>query len=168
MIKEFKAPNQIIDSLNYDIKIFLAGSIEMGKAENWQIEIIKLFQKKYELEDELEDSEGINYYHESLAIYNPRRDNWNGSLEQVYENATLNQQINWELTALEWSDVIYFYFDPNTISPISLLELGKFSDKAIVNCPKGYCRKANVDIICERYKIPQVNSHEEFIKQLLK
>jgi hypothetical protein len=48
------------------------------------------------------------------------------------------------------------YFDPNTKSPISLLELGLFaqSKKLIVCCPRGFWRKGNVDITCDRYGIP--------------
>jgi len=50
------------------------------------------------------------------------------------------------------------YFDPNTKSPISLLELGLHanSGKMIVCCPKGFWRKGNVDIVCERYDVPVV------------
>jgi len=153
---EFKAPNQIIDSLKFDYRYFLAGSIEMGKASDWQKEFIETIHSSF------------GFVLGDYAIYNPRRDKWDASLEQVYENPTLYQQVNWELTALEWATKVYFYFDPNTTSPISLLELGIFKDKAIVNCPDGYCRKANVDIICEKYKIQQVKSHKEAIKKLFK
>ncbi len=84
-------------------KIFLAGSIEMGKAENWQEKIVNTFNKSY-------------------LFFNPRRDDWDSSWEQKIENVQFNEQVTWELNALDSSDIIVMYFDPNTKSPISLLE----------------------------------------------
>jgi hypothetical protein len=48
------------------------------------------------------------------------------------------------------------YFSPETQSPISLLELGRFADRRnmVVCCPKGFWRKGNVDILCTRENIP--------------
>ncbi|MBQ0740161.1 nucleoside 2-deoxyribosyltransferase domain-containing protein, partial [Aquimarina celericrescens] len=75
-----------------------------------------------------------------------------------------------ELDALEQADRIIMYFDPATKSPISLLELGLFakSGKLLVCCPKGFWRKGNVDIVCERYKVDQVNNLEELIDEVKK
>jgi hypothetical protein len=57
------------------------------------------------------------------------------------------------------------YFDENTKSPISLLELGLYasSGKMIVYCPEGFWRKGNVDIVAQRYDITQVNSFNELL-----
>lgn len=127
-------------------KIFLAGSIEMGKAENWQEKIVNTFNKSY-------------------LFFNPRRDDWDSSWEQKIENVQFNEQVTWELNALDSSDVIIMYFDPNTKSPISLLELGLYaaSGKLIVCCPEGFWRKGNVDIVCQRYKVPTVETIEDLI-----
>lgn len=48
------------------------------------------------------------------------------------------------------------HFEPDTMSPITLLELGLYasSGKLIVSCPKGFWRRGNVEIVCEKYKIP--------------
>jgi hypothetical protein len=66
---------------------------------------------------------------------------------------------------LDSSDIIVMYFDPNTKSPISLLELGLYaaSGKLIVCCPEGFWRKGNVDIVCQRYKVPTVETIEDLI-----
>ena len=40
-MKEIKAPNKIVK--DYNLSIFLAGSIEMDKAENWQNKVIEHF-----------------------------------------------------------------------------------------------------------------------------
>ena len=64
--------------------------------------------------------------------------------------------MDWELQGLEIADAILMFFDPDTKSPISLLELGLFADskKLIVACPDGYWKKGNVEIICSKYRIP--------------
>ena len=135
---EIQAPNKSPES--DATSVFLAGSIEMGKAEPWQERIVR----------ELEDTD--------IVFYNPRRDDWDSSWEQTIENEQFNQQVTWELVHLEKADVIALYFDPATQSPITLLELGLFAkaDKMIVCCPEGFWRKGNVDIVCDMYNIKQV------------
>jgi hypothetical protein len=147
--KEIQAPNDLTFAKTNKC-IFLAGSIEMGKAENWQKRIV----------DELSDK--------GYTFLNPRRDDWDSSWEQKIENKQFNEQVSWELKALELADIIVMYFDPNTQSPISLLELGLHArdGKLIVLCPEGFWRKGNVDIVCEKYGVKQVESFEELIKAI--
>jgi hypothetical protein len=144
---EIQAPNEIAYPASHTT-FFLAGSIEMGKAEPWQDRIVK----------EMADSD--------VTFFNPRRDDWDSSWEQKIENKQFNEQVNWELDALEEADFILMYFDPNTKSPISLLELGLHakSIKMIVCCPEGFWRKGNVDIVCSRYNVQQVQNIEELIE----
>lgn len=132
---EVKAPEA------YDKKdkltIFLAGSIEMGAAEDWQVKV----KQAIDAPDRL--------------ILNPRRDDWDSSWVQSINNPQFNEQVNWELEALEDADIIIFYFAPDTKSPISLLELGLYvqdQDKWVfVCCPEGFWRKGNIEIVCDRY-----------------
>jgi hypothetical protein len=144
---EYKAPENIAFRDRANKTIFLAGSIEMGKAVNWQ--------------------ERVNEHFHILGwdVFNPRRDDWDSSWEQKFENAQFYQQVNWELNALEHADLIVMYFDPNTKSPISLLELGLFarSGKLQVICPEGFWRKGNVDIVCNYYNIPLYDKLETFL-----
>lgn len=148
---EIQAPNELITKNGY-ISVFLGGSIEMGKAEDWQKVLIKALSDK------------------QIIFLNPRRNDWDSTWEQKITNPEFKLQVTWELTALEFSDIIVMYFDPNTKSPISLLELGLHakSKKLIVFCPEGFWRKGNVDIVCERYGITQVDSVDELIKTLEK
>lgn len=129
------------------MSIFLAGSIDMGLAEDWQSMI----------EKELDDH--------NVTIYNPRRDSWDSSWVQSIHNEEFREQVEWELDHLDKSDLIVMYFDENTKSPISLLELGLYasSGKMIVYCPEGFWRKGNVDIVAQRYDITQVNSFNELL-----
>lgn len=80
--------------------IFLAGSIEMGKAAFWQDKVAR----------ELSSLD--------IDILNPRRDDWDSSWKQEIENAQFREQVEWELKGLSLCDHVLFYFDPNTKSPI--------------------------------------------------
>lgn len=155
-MKEIKAPlcRPKDDECN---KVFLAGSIEMGAAEKWQDKVVASLQE-------------TNY-----VLFNPRRDDWDSSWIQSVNNENFYGQVLWELNAMEEANIILFYFDKNTKSPITLMELGlqvglNFNNKGnkilIVCCPEGFWRKGNVDILCQKYnhsRLLQVNSLEEMI-----
>lgn len=133
------------DPVKYGVRVFLAGSIEMGVAEDWQTKI----------QEDLEDL--------PVTVFNPRRESWDSSWEQKISNPQFNFQVNWEMDRSEQSDIIFMYFSPDTKSPISLLELGIHagSGKLIVCCPDGFWRKGNVEIVCARYGIPLHNNLDE-------
>ena len=112
--------NIIAANESQSTKLFLAGSIEQGKAEECQsriIEDLKSFTSDVNIERK-------NTVKKKLTIFNPRRPDWNPNLPQEAFNEVLRNQITWELDHLEMSDVICLYLDPKTTSPISLLELG--------------------------------------------
>lgn len=125
--------------------VFLAGSIEMGVAEDWQTKVANRFESN------------------QVTLYNPRRDEWDSSWKQEQKESNFNEQVNWEMNNLEDCDIIFMYLDPNTKSPISLLELGLHagSGKMIVVCPDGFWRKGNVEIVCTRFNIPLFNSLDD-------
>ena len=142
-----ESTNQTTEHL---ISIFLAGSIEMGKAEDWQVR----------LEKELKDFK--------VTVFNPRRDDWDSSWEQKESNDQFNYQVNWELNRLTESSIVFLYLSPGTQSPISLLELGAFAERShmIVCCPTGFWRKGNVDIFCTRSGIPVYENLEDAVGAL--
>lgn len=74
--------------------VFLAGSIEMGAAENWQ----------GQFEKSLSDLD--------VLILNPRRDEWDASWEQTIENKLFREQVEWELAGLEGASIVAMYFAP--------------------------------------------------------
>jgi hypothetical protein len=121
----------------------------MGRAVRWQDDLIGRL-------------EGLD-----LLVFNPRRDAWDASWEQRIDNPLFREQVEWELGALEQATLVVLYLDPATTAPISLLELGLFarSGKVIVCCPDGYFRKGNVDIVCQRYGIPQAASLADLAAQ---
>lgn len=139
-MKLVKAPESY--TLKNTYAIFLAGSIEGDTAANWQEEITTALSS------------------EDVLILNPRRDSWDVSWKQEITNTQFKEQVEWELDGLDHSDLVVMYFDKNTKSPISLLELGLYaaSGKMVVCCPEGFWRKGNVDIVCARYNVPQVEN----------
>ena len=146
-----KAPRSINSEDENRLRVFLAGSIEMGKAIYWQ----------KQLEDEFAGKEDI-------VLYNPRRESWDNSWVQDINNVQFKEQVDWELHAMEAADLIIMYFAPDTQSPVTLLELGLFarSGKLIVCCPEGFRRKGNVDIVCRKYGVQQVNTLEEIVQAI--
>jgi hypothetical protein len=156
----YKAPNLPIENDDSEISplnIFLGGSIENGTASNWQEKITKVLG---------------NY---EINIFNPRRDNWDASWKQDISNPAFKEQVTWELDCLDKCEIIVFYFDPNTKSPITLMELGmmaeqfrSFPECLFVCCPDGYWRKGNIQVVCERYKIKLYETFEDFENALKK
>jgi len=144
---EVQAPNEVVLDTEY-VNIFLAGSIEMGVAEKWQEKVIAALSDK------------------PIRFLNPRRDDWDSSWSQDINNDAFVEQVVWELTSLEMAQIVIMYFDPNTKSPISLLELGLHAkeQKLVVLCPEGFWRKGNVDVVCEYYSINQVDTFDELIE----
>lgn len=121
-------------------RIFLGGSIDMGRAADWQADLTQA----------LGDLD--------VVILNPRRPDWNPDWKPVAEEPEFRRQVEWELAALESADIIVMYLAPGSQSPISLLETGLHArgGKLILLCPEGFWRKGNVDITAARYGIEQV------------
>jgi hypothetical protein len=138
---------------DFSPSIFLAGSIDMGSSVDWQQEI----------ENRLTGREGV--------IYNPRRHSWDSSWEQKESNPQFNHQVNWELNQLEKSMIVFMNFIEDSKSPITLLELGyiaaKEPEKLIVNCPRGFWRRGNVEIVCSRQGIPLFDNMEDAFGSLV-
>ncbi len=136
------SPIQVIDG----ISIFLAGTIDNGKSINWQLE----------MEDILKDY--------NVTLLNPRRDNWNPNSSR----AEMVKQINWEMDNLDKCDVIFMNILEESLSPITLLELGLYanSGKMIVSCHEEFWRKINVDVVCDRFNIPRYDNFDDAITKL--
>jgi hypothetical protein len=144
-----QSPNSI-DVASPAMRIFLAGSIDSGMAEDWQSPVV----------DRLRDLD--------VVVFNPRRGAWTPGTSLESEPEELRRQINWELDAIERSDLMAFYFATGTKSPISLLELGLIAGRkqAVVCCPPGFWRKTNVDVICDRFDIQQVHSLKDLVDEI--
>lgn len=117
-----------------NVSVFLAGTIEMGNSIDWQSNVEKAL---------------VDY---DVTLFNPRR------VIPPSNKADIDYQIRWELSHLEKCDIIFMYLAPNTISPISLLELGLFLNtpkRMIIVADPEYSRFQNVENTFEyfyRYK----------------
>jgi hypothetical protein len=148
----FKPPQNIAHRDFTKPSIFLAGSIEMGTAEDWQSKSEAIFNSF------------------EFNVFNPRRNDWDSSWVQEYTNPQFYQQVNWELDAMDAADYILMYFSQDTKSPITLLELGLFAKedkRLVVVCPDGFWRKGNVDIVCQRYLVPIADTLDEAIRFII-
>lgn len=117
------------------VVVFLAGSIDEGRAEKWQDEAVRSISDL------------------DVTILNPRRDEWNADLRQDIDEPEFSHQVDWELDGIERADVVLFHFSPAGPAPITLLELGKttaLGKRIVVSCPEGYWRRGNVQVVCRR------------------
>ena len=123
------------------IKVFLAGTIDMGNSVDWQTLIAKRFEA----------------FGGKWLLFNPRQEHWDASRPG-------------EMDYLEVADLIIMNFMEKSKSPISLLEMGLFarSGKMYVVCPQGFYRYDNVRITCARYGVPLYNTLEQLLKDKIK
>jgi hypothetical protein len=95
---------------------------------------------------------------------------WNdaSSWSQRADDPQFSEQVSWELDMLDAADVVVMYFAPGTKSPVSLLELGLCarSGKLKVCCPEGFWRCGNVEMVCQRNRIPLFGSLDDLIADL--
>lgn len=151
-VQLIKPPNRVNKTHINSYSIFLAGSIEMGKAVDWQADITKWIEQNAPSD-------------QHITIYNPRRSDWDDSWKQDINEQQFFEQVSWELDRIDNSDLVVIYFAPDTKSPISLLELGKVAESkpesTIVCCPAKFWRKGNVDIVCYQKGIPVVSNLTE-------
>lgn len=123
-------------------RVFLAGSIDMGEAANWQESLCQRLKFRFN------GSDSLKY---EVEILNPRRDGEWKTEDQSKANSTFVQQVAWEQNGIINSNVVFFNFLENSKSPITLLEFGMviaMKKHAIVSCPKGFWRRGNVEVMC--------------------
>ena len=131
--------------------VFLAGSIDMGQATDWQAEI------------------GLSLQGFPGVLLNPRRDVWDSSWQQTIDNPAFRNQVEWELDGLAGADVIAMHLTDESKAPISLLELGLFaqSGRMVVSCGPRFWRRGNVEVVCARFGVPLVDDLEHLIASVI-
>lgn len=132
--------------------VFLAGSIDNGAASLWADKVAH----------SLSDLD--------IVCYNPRVDEWDANLEPRMREPKFAAQVNWELDSIDAADVVFFYFEAGSISPITLQELGyvigRGTQSIVVCCPDEFWRKGNVEIMCKREGIVVHNTLDEALTDL--
>ena len=133
----------------------------MGAAEKWQDRVASMLKN------------------EKVILLNPRRDDWDSSWKQTVDDPKFAEQVRWEQLGLYLSDIIFFYFDPSTKSPVTLLEFGQTIERAwkssvnesnrhrmVVCCPQGFWRRGNLEVLCKDNGLELYNELEPAVECL--
>lgn len=138
------APETYIPAQEWHHKIFLAGAIDMGEAVDWQAQVIQLFA-----------------LHENFVLFNPRRPR--------FKPDTLDEQIRWELDALETVDTVFMWFPKTAQAPIALFESGLYwkSGKLLIGAEPGFYRRRNLELTGERYNVTIHDSIQNMVNRLI-
>mgnify|MGYP001566836753 CR=1 FL=1 len=151
------APDSIPAGQQNSPRVFLAGSIQNGTAEEWQSKVLVSLQPP--------TSNWVKW-----LVMNPRRKQWDKDCKQNIECTDFKRQVDWELDHLIACNVAAVWFDPTTTSPITLAELGILCGikhpHVVVYCPDGFWRKGNVEVMCQRFGFICTSKEERFIYEL--
>lgn len=126
------------------LSVYLAGAIDMGAAVDWQAYVIK----------RLSDT--------PIRILNPRRDT-------PFTPDMLDEQIRWELDAMDRADWILMWFPKDSKAPVALFESGLFwadETKFIVGAEQGFYRRRNLELTANHIMRPLYASIEELLTVL--
>lgn len=124
--------------------VFLAGAIDMGAAIDWQAWVI----------EQLRDVP-------NTVLMNPRR--------VSFTPDTLDEQVMWELGALDDADHIIMWLPKESKAPISLFEAGLYwqSSKLIIGAEEGFYRRRNLELTGMRYGV-HIHSDLQMMVNLLR
>lgn len=136
--------------------VFLAGTIDNDKGSvDWRHKLCKKIEK-------------FSDNGTPLTIFNPRRD----SFPKDNKSNEVRKQIRWEHRHLDDVDLIVMNVLENSLSPISLMEMGMYADsgKMVVFCKSGYYQYDNVLMLCRKYRIPlyDTNDIDDILNVILK
>lgn len=92
----------------HGLSVFLAGSIDQGKAIEWQTQLADELLAAWPAEQS-----------PRLTILNPRRLDWDSSWKQEMGEQPFTDQVHWELNMQETASVIAMYFGVESAAPIS-------------------------------------------------
>jgi Nucleoside 2-deoxyribosyltransferase like len=146
-----KAPARTPAAINTPT-VFLSGTIGKGTASDWRTEVVT----------------ALTATRFPITIFNPCRDDWDSSWKEDISDPQFKEQVDWEMDHLARADLIAMFLAPDSISPITLLELGQHaaSGKLIVCCPDGFRRKGYVRMVCARNAIPLVETQQELVRHV--
>ena len=148
----YRSPDIAPDRLDRP-SVFLAGSIEMGRAELWQTEIAERFLEA------------------GAAVFDPRRLDWNWDWPQDATPGTpFERQVAWEQDHLARADLVWFRFCAGTASIVSMLELGQSlaaGRRIVIQADPGYMRRANIEIVARNAGVPVFAEKEEALATAL-
>ncbi|KAL0469580.1 hypothetical protein QR685DRAFT_572558 [Neurospora intermedia] len=132
--------------------VFLAGTTsKMGDGPDWRDTLTRQLSRL------------------PITVINPIPPNWTDWPEDI-SFKPFRGQVEWELDMQERADIVLIYYGPNTLAPISLLELGLCArtSKAIVCCHKDYEKRGNVQIVAKRYGIELLENEKDMAAAVIR
>lgn len=139
-------------------RLFVAGTIDLGVSRNWQAEVFEALRDI-----------------PNLAVCNPRTPGWDCNTPLDPNNEVFARQVEWEQRNLYRANIILFNFEPNSKSPVSMLELGQALEKSDwsgvqvhVVCPPEFWRYANIVLTCRRYGVAVYDTIDQAISAIQK
>lgn len=153
MARTILAPNRFLNE-TIPNSVFLAGTIDNGNSDDWQSVV----------------ANGIHALGLNVDVYNPRRDDWDPTLGL----GEVVVQVQWELDRLTTSNFVFVYFADDSVSPVTMLELGmlleqtsKNPDKRlVVVCSSKFWRHTNIVVTCHRYGIRVHSNLDDGLNEL--
>lgn len=121
--------------------VFVGGTIDNGKARNWQRDLVSSLRDRCP----------------SVVCLNPRRDEWDGG-----DGA---RQVAWEMYMQRRSDYKVYWFEPKYLSPVTLAGVAMFGDKrTVVGCSADYAYRENLLKFQEVRGFKMVETWDEFVE----
>lgn len=116
------------------------------------------------IEQKLSDSDGV-------ILTASNQQDWVGSISEpcIEGDNQFTRHVVWGFLAQEEADMVVLYFDSESNSPTTMLELGlavQYPDKIIVFCSDDFEQKATVDIVCKYNRIKQVHSIDAVVDEI--
>lgn len=152
------APREILQALKSDPKslsLFLSGQISPrcdSTPQTWQSSLANALS------------------HLPLTVFNPHRPDWDSSWKSDPDFPPLNEQVNWELDAIEGSDLVVVSFAPGSDAPVTLMEfglaVGRDPKKVICWLGEGYSKSVNVVLLCRRLGLTILRTEGEVVDEL--
>lgn len=138
-----------------EYNLFLAGTIDDGKSEDWQSKTIEQCKN--------------HQYADKLVIFNPRNPDWDHTIQQTDSDPNFRKQVDWEQDCLEYADIIFMYIAGNSTSIISMMELGQYckSRKLIISAEPNYFRRGNIEVLARRNNIPLFDNLQDGLNRAL-
>ncbi len=150
-----KAPEETV--IKSAFKVFLAGGI--SGCFDWQTILTEKLMNYYSQKD----------FKKNLQFFNPRRENFD--INNPHDSEI---QINWEFNRLKISNFIPFWFTSGSLNPITLYELGMWSNsrrkKTIIGIDEEYLRKFDVILQTKlaRDDVKICENFEDFFNEITK
>lgn len=137
------------DLSKHRISIFLAGTTVKTTGPNWRETLIS----------------DLSQY--PVTIIDPYQPKWDSTWREDMSDSRFREQVEWELHMQDCANIVAILFHPESQAPISLLELGLCArggeqKTVVVGCPEGFWKRGNVQVVCQRFGIPLLDSEDEF------